>query len=78
MSIEFIQTTRQVFESLKEEGFRVNYVRIPISPEQAPDDRYIDEYLKVIKSTQPQDFLIFNCGILFIIKGWGLEERQWS
>lgn len=63
MAIETIQTTCEVFESLRENGYKVNYIRIPISPEQAPDDRYIDEYLKVIKSTKSDDSLVVNCGM---------------
>ena len=60
---QHIQTSREVFETLAEQGFHVSYVRIPISPEQAPEDRYIDEYVKVLKSSSLEDSLIFNCGI---------------
>ncbi|KAI8912645.1 inositol hexakisphosphate-domain-containing protein [Gorgonomyces haynaldii] len=58
-----LQTSREVFESLVRDGFCVKYIRIPISPEQAPEDRYIDEYLQVIKSCNVSDSLIFNCGM---------------
>jgi Inositol hexakisphosphate len=67
MAIDHIQTPREVFESLKEEGFKVSYDRIPISPEQAPEDRYIDEFLQKFmgKSQSVRGPLIFNCGMGF-------------
>ncbi|KAJ3362183.1 hypothetical protein HDU91_003540, partial [Kappamyces sp. JEL0680] len=63
MAIDHVQTPREVFESLRAEGFRVEYERIPISPEQAPEDRYIDEFLLKIRSGSPRCPLIFNCGM---------------
>jgi hypothetical protein len=53
-SIDEIQTPKEIFDQMfRERGFNVKYVRIPISPEQAPDDQYLDEYVSVIKSTTP-------------------------
>lgn len=52
-----------VFEDFKKNGYRLNYFRIPICPEQAPEDNYFDEYVRVIKSLDPTDPLIFNCGM---------------
>jgi hypothetical protein len=52
-----------VFQSFQTEGYRLKYFRIPISPEQAPDDNYFDEYINVIRNLEPTDPLIFNCGI---------------
>ncbi|KAJ3046238.1 hypothetical protein HDV00_000050 [Rhizophlyctis rosea] len=63
MAIDEIQTPREVFESFRSKGYRVKYVRIPISPEQAPEDRYLDEYVSVIKQSKISDALIFNCGM---------------
>ncbi|KAG0177898.1 hypothetical protein DFQ29_004184 [Apophysomyces sp. BC1021] len=58
-----IQTPREVFEAFQEEGYRLKYFRIPISPEQAFEDNYLDEYVRVIKGLEPTDPLIFNCGM---------------
>jgi hypothetical protein len=52
-----------VFQEFQAEGYRLRYFRIPISPEQAPEDNYFDEYINVIRSLEPTDPLIFNCGI---------------
>lgn len=52
-----------VFEEFQQRGYRLKYFRIPISPEQAPEDNYFDEYVRVIKLLEPTDPLIFNCGM---------------
>lgn len=52
-----------VFEGFKARDYRLNYFRIPICPEQAPEDNYFDEYVRVIKTLNPWDPLIFNCGM---------------
>ncbi|CEP08320.1 hypothetical protein [Parasitella parasitica] len=58
-----VQTPKEVFQSFQAEGYRLKYFRIPISPEQSPDDNYFDEYINVIRHLEPTDPLIFNCGI---------------
>ncbi|CAO0789328.1 unnamed protein product [Mucor circinelloides] len=58
-----VQTPKEVFQSFQTEGYRLKYFRIPISPEQAPEDNYFDEYINVIRNLEPTDPLIFNCGI---------------
>ncbi|KAG1112400.1 hypothetical protein G6F42_014754 [Rhizopus arrhizus] len=52
-----------MFEEFHQRDYRLKYFRIPISPEQAPEDNYFDEYVRVIKSLEPTDPLIFNCGM---------------
>lgn len=52
-----------VFQAFQTKGYRVSYFRIPISPEQSPEDNYFDEYINVIRTLEPTDPLIFNCGI---------------
>ena len=63
IALDDIQTPREVFESMKERKFRVSYVRIPISSEQAPEEKYMDEFVNVIKGTNPEDPLVFSCGM---------------
>ncbi|KAJ8323879.1 hypothetical protein O5D80_007110 [Batrachochytrium dendrobatidis] len=63
MAVESLQTPREVFEDLVKDDYRVSYIRIPVSPEQAPDDRYIDEYVRVIRNTHINENLVFNCGM---------------
>ncbi len=63
MAIDHVQTPREVFETLKIQGFRVLYERIPIAPEQAPEDRYIDDFFTKIRAFPSRSPLIFNCGM---------------
>ncbi|KAJ3117238.1 hypothetical protein HDU96_007497 [Phlyctochytrium bullatum] len=63
MAIDDIKTIREVFEEFQHQNFRVKYVRIPISAEQAPEDRYLDEYIRVIGDASTKDPLVFNCGM---------------
>lgn len=63
MAIEHIQTPREIFESLKEEGYRVDYERIPISPEQAPQDEYLDDFISAVQSRSPMAPILLNCGM---------------
>lgn len=59
-----VQTTRELFEELRNAmGFRVRYWRIPISPEQRPEDKYLDEYVQIVRRTRIGDPLVFNCGM---------------
>ncbi|KAI9473878.1 MAG: inositol hexakisphosphate-domain-containing protein [Benjaminiella poitrasii] len=58
-----VQTPKEVFQSFQSKGYRLKHFRIPISPEQAPEDNYFDEYINVIRTLEPTDPLIFNCGI---------------
>lgn len=62
-ALDHVQTPREVFESFSAQGYAVKYVRIPISPEQAPEDHYLDEYVQHIKNASLQDALVFNCGM---------------
>lgn len=63
IAADSVQTPLEVFNSFREQGYRVKYFRIPISPEQGPEDNYFDEYVRVIKTLKPTDPLIFNCGM---------------
>eukprot|EP00842_Homolaphlyctis_polyrhiza_P002749 jgi/Hompol1/3475/HPOL_006557-RA len=63
LAIDSLQTPREVFEDLINSGFNLMYVRIPIGPEQAPEDHYIDEYVNIIRGTSTQEPLVFNCGM---------------
>lgn len=63
MAIDHIQTPKEVFETLKEEGFLVEYERLPVSPEQSGGGAFMDEFIRVITRRPNTDNLIFNCGM---------------
>lgn len=58
-----VQTSREIFDSFIADGYEVLYNRIPISPEQRPDDKYLDEYVSIIRKSLASDALVFNCGL---------------
>ncbi|KAI8060490.1 inositol hexakisphosphate-domain-containing protein [Gongronella butleri] len=58
-----VQTPREVFQSFQQAGHPLKYFRLPISPDQGPEDNYFDEYVRVIRDLSPTEPLIFNCGM---------------
>ncbi|MBI3928262.1 MAG: hypothetical protein HY319_22145 [Armatimonadetes bacterium] len=58
---ERVQTPRQIFDSLRSEGYRVSYHRVPISDEKAPEPQDFDELVRLLKDQPPETPRIFNC-----------------
>ncbi|EPQ26302.1 uncharacterized protein PFL1_06237 [Pseudozyma flocculosa PF-1] len=61
-----VYTVRQVWDRVKQEGWSVDYHRIPIAEDQAIENNYLDAYTQVIKDLDPtQTSLVANCGVGF-------------
>nr|XP_031859044.1 uncharacterized protein CI109_005550 [Kwoniella shandongensis]KAA5526116.1 hypothetical protein CI109_005550 [Kwoniella shandongensis] len=61
---ESIQTPKEVWQDMKERGWRVDYWRIPIAPDTPIEHNYLDAYVSVLKNADPQTTaLVFNCGM---------------
>jgi len=59
-----VKTSRELLESMKKDGWRVDYHRIPISPDRPIEDNYLDAYVQVIKECDPlKTSLLFSCGM---------------
>lgn len=59
-----VKTCRELWEYMKQDGWNVDYYRIPISPDRPIEDNYLDAYLQVIRDTDPlRTSLVFNCGM---------------
>lgn len=59
-----VKTSRELWESMKAQGWNVDYHRIPISPDRPIEDNYLDAYLRFIKPTSPlKTSLVFSCGM---------------
>ncbi|EIM91392.1 uncharacterized protein STEHIDRAFT_153038 [Stereum hirsutum FP-91666 SS1] len=59
-----VKTSRELWEHMRNEGWRVEYHRIPISPDRPIEDNYLDAYLQVVKKTDPlKTSLVFSCGM---------------
>ncbi|KAI3645959.1 hypothetical protein MP228_008887 [Amoeboaphelidium protococcarum] len=55
-----VLTTAEVFGKFKN---ILEYHRVPVSPEQRPEDVYVDEYIKIISNCTLNDAVVFNCGL---------------
>ncbi|KAG9015211.1 hypothetical protein FRB94_004330 [Tulasnella sp. JGI-2019a] len=59
-----LRTPRELMDDLKEEGWSVEYHRIPIAQDRPIEDSYLDAYLNAIKDTDPLETpLVFSCGM---------------
>lgn len=63
VAAESVRTVREVYENVAEQGFNVKYHRIPVTRDQSPEDRYLDQYTAILAKTKPDSSLVFNCGI---------------
>ncbi|KAI8887171.1 hypothetical protein K501DRAFT_330760 [Backusella circina FSU 941] len=59
--IEAIQTPKDTFQSIIDEGYRVDYLRIPITDEQAPIPDVFDQLIKRISNANAGVDVLFNC-----------------
>lgn len=58
---ESVQTPREVFDSLKAQGYNVDYARVPVSDEKTPEPGDFDALVSRLKDVSPDQPLIFNC-----------------
>ncbi|KAI0317069.1 inositol hexakisphosphate-domain-containing protein [Amylostereum chailletii] len=64
VDVKNVKTSRELWEHLSDEGWHVEYHRIPISPDRPIEDNYLDAYLSVITKTDPlRTSLVFSCGM---------------
>nr|XP_019043261.1 hypothetical protein I302_07836 [Kwoniella bestiolae CBS 10118]OCF22191.1 hypothetical protein I302_07836 [Kwoniella bestiolae CBS 10118] len=61
---ESLRTPREVWEDMRNQGYRVDYYRIPIAPDTPIEHNYLDAYVSVLKNVDPlTTALVFNCGM---------------
>ncbi|KZT53703.1 hypothetical protein CALCODRAFT_439779 [Calocera cornea HHB12733] len=59
-----VLTSREVVEQIVAEGWKVEYHRIPISPDRPIEDNYLDAYAAIINNADPvHTSLLFSCGM---------------
>lgn len=56
-----VQTPKEVYQQLRAEGYQVDYARLPVTDEQAPEPKDLQALLERLKSVNPDTPLIFNC-----------------
>ncbi|MBM3464537.1 MAG: hypothetical protein FJX76_20775 [Armatimonadetes bacterium] len=58
---ESVRTTKEVYNLLKQEGYKVDYKRIPVTDEKRPEEKDVDELVNRLKDVDPDAPMIFNC-----------------
>ena len=56
-----VQTPAEVFQDLRTQGYKVDYARIPISDEKAPENQDFDALVSRLRAANPNSPLVFNC-----------------
>lgn len=56
-----VQTTREVFEEMKKDGYDVEYYRIPVTPEHVFDFTEFDALVDCLKKADTKTKIVFNC-----------------
>lgn len=56
-----VQTPAEVFQDLRAQGYKVDYARIPISDEKAPENQDFDALVGRLRAADPSSPLVFNC-----------------
>lgn len=56
-----VQTPAEVFKDLQSQGYKVDYARIPISDEKAPENQDFDALVARLRSADKDNPLVFNC-----------------
>lgn len=59
-----VKTVREVWEGIRQAGWRCDYHRIPIAEDQPMEDNYLDAYTQIIKDIDPVNTaFVANCGL---------------
>lgn len=56
-----VQTPAEVFRGLQSEGYKVDYARIPISDEKAPENQDFDALVQRLSGVNSDNPMVFNC-----------------
>jgi hypothetical protein len=56
-----VQTPRQVFEQLRREGYRVTFVRVPLTDGTCPRPADFDLFAAAAAAAAPGDALVYTC-----------------
>lgn len=54
-------TPREVYDSLRGQGYRVDYNRVPLTDGAAPRESMLDTFYEGIRRAGSQNPIIFNC-----------------
>ncbi|KNE61257.1 hypothetical protein AMAG_18757 [Allomyces macrogynus ATCC 38327] len=63
LAADVVQTPLDLVNAFHDLGYRISCARIPVSPDQPPDDRFFDEYVQVLKLHPTSDPVLVSCGM---------------
>ena len=63
VSTDTVRTVRELWTEVANSGFALEYHRVPISRDQAPEQGYLDVYTTILASVPTSSSLVFNCGL---------------
>ena len=58
---QLVETPRQVLEKFQSEGYRVTFIRIPLTDGTCPKPRDFDSFYGAAAASRPNDALIYTC-----------------
>ena len=58
---ESVQTTREVYDGLQAEGYKVDYARVPVTDEKTPEAGDLQSLVERVSQAEPGASLVFNC-----------------
>ncbi|KZP00352.1 hypothetical protein CALVIDRAFT_560340 [Calocera viscosa TUFC12733] len=71
-----VLTSREVVEQIVAEGWKVEYYRIPISPDRPIEDNYLDAYAAIINDVDPvKTSLLFSCATFSMVAACILRRK---
>jgi hypothetical protein len=56
-----VRTPREIFDQLKKEGYKVDYERVPVTDEKAPEPKDLEALTKRVGTANSETPQIFNC-----------------
>ena len=61
LDTNLVETPRQVLEKFQSEGYRVNFIRIPLTDGTCPKPKDFDLFYGAAAAARPNDSLIYTC-----------------
>ena len=58
---ETVQTTREVYDGLQAEGYKVDYARVPVTDEKTPEAGDLQSLVQRVSQAEDGAALVFNC-----------------
>ena len=63
MAVEQVETPRELVEHFIDQGFDIQYLRLPISPEQGFVEVYVERLIEAFMKKDVDDPIVINCGM---------------